>query len=68
MYTCSECGKPSVTKDGRHLCMKCLRKSIRRDTPVPGMYSRSRGPDKRAESEGDPSPWRENAVRHMEGD
>ncbi len=35
---CTECGKPAVTKDGRSLCLKCLRASIRDAVPMTGCY------------------------------
>ena len=66
---CGECGKPSVTKDGRALCLKCLRAAIRQETPMAGCYrGAGRGADHRQAGEAEPSPWAENAVRHLEGD
>ena len=67
MMDCTECGKPAVTKDGRHLCMKCLKKAINATTPIPGLYKgRGRGPDHREYKGKDPGPWYENNVRGME--
>ncbi len=63
---CTECGKPSVTRDGRHLCLKCLRAACRKDTPTTGWH-KGRGPGASQAYEGEPSPWGENAVRHLEG-
>lgn len=44
---CTGCGKPAVTRDGRSLCLKCLRAAIRKETPVPGEFRRFRGSDQR---------------------
>lgn len=45
---CTVCKeKDAITKDGRNLCLKCLRREIRRETPIPGIYSRARSTEKR---------------------
>jgi len=64
--SCTECGKPAVTRDGRHLCLKCLKQAIAAVNPVPPPSNRSR--DHKAAPEYEPSPWGENAIRHLEGD
>ncbi len=48
MSPCVNCGKPSVTKDGRPpLCLKCLRNTIKHETPIIGCYHLYRSPEKR---------------------
>lgn len=64
---CTECGKElAVTKDGRHLCRKCLKKAINHENPMTGCYKGMyRTADHKQASDGD-SPWMENAVRDLE--
>lgn len=64
---CTECGKPSVTRDGRHLCKKCLRKVIQAETPIHGGYwGGFRTRDMREAPGHDSSPGGENAIRAWE--
>jgi hypothetical protein len=65
--SCEVCGKESVTKDGRNLCLKCLRAAIRAETHVPWSYGRGGG-KRQAFDSGDNNPWGDNAVRALEGD
>ncbi len=61
---CTVCGKPSVTRDGRHLCKKCLMRWVCRETPIG--YGRPRSADARQDESREPSPWGELNVRRME--
>ena len=64
---CTGCGKPAVTRDGRDLCLKCLRKAVAKDTPMVGCWvGCHRGPNHAQAADREPSPWAENAVREME--
>ncbi len=61
------CGKPAVTRDGRNLCLKCLRDAIREETPMVGCYrGLGRSSDHRQAADNGGSPAGENAVRAME--
>lgn len=62
---CTECGKPSVTRDGRHWCRGCLMRWIYRENPI--AESRSyRPPEAKQDMAREPSPWNELNVRLLE--
>lgn len=61
---CTECGKPSVTKDGRHWCRGCLRRWIEQQSPI--KRGRTRTPDEREDKRREPDPWQELNLRILE--
>lgn len=64
---CDECKREAVTKDGRNLCLHCLRRAVAAATPMVGCFvGRSRGDDHRQARDLDDSPWQANAVRALE--
>jgi uncharacterized Zn finger protein (UPF0148 family) len=63
---CTECGKPAVTKDGRSLCLKCLRQWVNQQTPMVGCYKGMFRTSEHKQARSSESPGCENAVRAME--
>lgn len=65
---CAQCKcRNAKTQDGR-FCRPCLRGLVCRLSPGPVNHHRSRPAEAREAPEWEPSPWRENAVRALEGD
>lgn len=62
---CTQCGRKSVTRDGRHWCRSCLMKWVFSQTPIeyPPRY---RPPEAKQDMAREPSPWNELNVRLLE--
>lgn len=64
--TCSQCGKPAVTRDGRDLCVKCLKAWVKDATPMVGCYVGLMRTSDHQQARDSDSPALENAVRALE--
>jgi hypothetical protein len=64
---CCRCNiAPAITRD-RRFCQKCLRAFIREISPGTAAHCDRRSYEQKQDMSMEPSPWQENAVRHLEG-
>jgi hypothetical protein len=61
---CVDCVTKIAETNDLRFCVWCLRKRIEYENPIP--YTKPRTKDQKQAYEGDPNPWGENNVRHME--